>query len=84
MASVALPCGNRHQRIPSTVAVENVQCLGHQRSRQEESSGQTEPSRRKGIQLVVDEERGEELEAYHQHVVSDQYCGPAAWRVSGD
>ncbi|KAH3773841.1 hypothetical protein DPMN_141510 [Dreissena polymorpha] len=26
----------------------------------------------------------EELETYHQHVVSDQHCGPAAWRVSCD
>jgi len=28
--------------------------------------------------------RGEELEAYHQHVVVDHHCGPAAWRMSWD
>jgi len=32
----------------------------------------------------VDKERGEEPEAYHQHVVADHHCGPAAWRVSWD
>jgi len=32
----------------------------------------------------VDEERGEELEAYHQHIVADHLCGPAAWRVFWD
>ena len=47
-------------------------------------SGLTKSDSRKGIQLVVDEERGEELEANHQYVGTDHPCGPAAWRVSWD
>ena len=65
LASVALSGGNLCQRVPSTIAVKNVQCFGDQGSRQIAHSEHTKPDIWQGIQWVVDEERGEKLEPTH-------------------
>ena len=49
--------------------------------RQKEGCRETRTSSRESVQLVVDEERGEELVANHSPVVSDQHYGSAALRV---
>ena len=84
MEYLAVSRGDRMQRIPSSIVMENARQTGNQGWRQKEGCGETRTSSRESIQLAVDEERGEELVANLWPVVSDQHYGSATQRVSWD
>jgi len=73
---LAVSRGDRMQRILSSIVMENARQTGNQGWRQKEGCRETRTSSRESVQLVVDEERGEELVANHWSVVSDQHYGP--------
>ena len=60
---LAVSRGDRMQRIPSSIVMENARQTGNQGWRQKEGCGETRTSSRESIQLAVDEERGEEMVA---------------------
>ena len=82
MENLAVSRGDRMQRIPRLIVMENARQTGNQGWRQKEGYRETRTSSRESVQLAVDEDRGEELDANHWPVVSDQHYGSAALRVS--
>ena len=81
MEYLAISRGDRMQRIPSSIVMENARHSGNRGWRQKEGCMETRTSSRERVQLAVDEER-EELVANHWPVVSDQHYGSAALKVS--
>ena len=79
---LAVSCGDKMQRIPSSIVMENARQARNQGWRQEEGCRETRTSSRDIVQLTVYEERGEELIVNDWPVVSDQHYGSAALRVS--
>jgi len=79
---LAISRGDRMQRIPSSIVMENARQTENQGWMQKEGCMETRTSSRESVQLAVDEERGEELVANHWPVVSDQHYGSAALIVS--
>ena len=65
---LAVSRGDRMQRIPSRICMENARQTGNQGRRQKEGCMETTTSSRESVQLVV----YEELVANHWSIVSDQ------------